>query len=96
MGDRALMEVCAALAAARQSLAAGCDVPLADLSHRLAQALAADDPQAASPALVAVLDEVMGLVGQLELERGALGSRLAALERHRQARRSYALGSAGS
>src|SRR5689334_6423463 len=96
MDDRALVEVCAALAAARQGLAAGGAVPLAGLSRRMAQALAAGDPRAVSPVLIAVLDELTGLVGQLELERAALGSRLAAFERHRQARRSYSLGAAGS
>ena len=96
MDDWALVEVCAALAAARQRLAAGREAPLADLSGRLAQALAADARRVAPPTLIAVLDELTSLIGQLELERDALGSRLAALERHRRARRSYSLGSAGS
>lgn len=96
MDDRALVEVCAALAAARRRLAAGRDAPLADLSRRLTDILAADARSATPPALIAALDELAGLVGQLELEQAALGSRLATLGHHRRARRSYALGSSGA
>jgi hypothetical protein len=96
MDDRALIEVCAALAEARRRVAAGRDAQLARLSSRLADLVVTEAPQTASPALIALLDELMGLVGQLELERAAVGARLAAFERHRRARRSYIAGSSGS
>ncbi|MGE3294300.1 MAG: hypothetical protein AB7I59_10375 [Geminicoccaceae bacterium] len=95
MGDRALVEVCAALAEARRRIAAGHDAQLAHLSSQLAE-VAAEATRAAPSTLIALLDELMGFVGQLELERAEAGARLAAFERHRRARRSYGAGSAGS
>lgn len=95
MDDRALAEVCAALAEARRRIAAGHDAPLARLPGRLASLVVAG-PRADSAALIALLDELMGLVGQLELERAAIGARLTALERHRRAGRHYTAGAVGA
>lgn len=43
-------------------------------------------------ALMVLLDEIGGLVGQLELERESARARIVALDRHRQAQLSYAMG----
>ena len=92
MGAR-LLDLCAATAELRRRLAATGPRIDAALHARLA-ALVAGLPEAAAgardrAALMALLDELAGLVGQLELEREAARSRIAALERHRQAQRSY-------
>lgn len=94
MDDQGLVEVCAALSEVRRSIAAGRSAPLASLPALLAAALR-PQAQGAMPApLVAVLDELMGLIGQLELERADALARLEAFERHRRAQRSYSAGQA--
>lgn len=89
MDDRGLVEVCAALSEARRSIAAGRTAPLAVLPALLAAGLRRHAPDTMLDALVPVLDELMGLIGQLELERADALARLDAFERHRRARRSY-------
>ena len=92
MGAR-LLDLCAATGELRRRLAATGPRVDAALRARLA-ALVAGLPEAAAgardhAALMALLDELAGLVGQLELESEAARARIAALERHRQAQRSY-------
>lgn len=90
--DPGLPGLCAELAAARRRIAAGGEAALAGLAARLTAALATDRPDRASPAAVALLDEIAGLIGELEQERAAASARLAALARHRRAGRSYTSG----
>ncbi|MFO1048926.1 MAG: hypothetical protein U1E52_13620 [Geminicoccaceae bacterium] len=94
MDDRGLLEICAALSEARRSIAAGRSAPLAALPALLAASLRRHAPTTLLNALVPVLDELMGLIGQLELERADALARLEAFERHRRARRSYSAGRA--
>ena len=90
--DRGLGAICAALAQARRNIADGRDVPLAPLRERLAAILTEPPDRHEDAGLLTLLDEVAGLVGQLELEREDARARLAAFERHRLARQSYELG----
>jgi len=90
--DRGLGAICAALAQARRNIADGRDVPLAPLRERLAAILTEPSHRHEDAAMLALLDELAGLVGQLELEREDARSRLAAFERHRCAQQSYGRG----
>ena len=90
--DRGLGPICATLAQARRNIADGRDVPLAPLRERLAAILTESPDRHEDAGLLTLLDEVAGLVGQLELEREDARARLAAFERHRLARQSYELG----
>ena len=90
--DRELGAICAALAQARRNIADRRDAPLAPLRERLAEILTQPHNRHEDAGLLSLLDEVAGLVGQLELEREDARARLAAFERHRLARQSYALG----
>jgi hypothetical protein len=90
--DRGLGAICAALAQARRNIADGRDVPLAPLRERLAAILTEPPDLHEDAGLLTLLDDVAGLVGQLELEREDARARLAAFERHRLARQSYELG----
>ena len=90
--DRGLGAICAALAQARRNIADGRDVPLTPLRERLAALLTEPSHRHEDVAMLALLDELAGLVGQLELEREDARARLAAFERHRLARQSYELG----
>jgi hypothetical protein len=91
-----LSELCVATAAARRRLAAANAAgahELPALLHSVADALTLAQPAEDDHAsLLALLDELGGLVDQLELERKAVRARLAALDRHGRARRSYARG----
>ena len=96
---RRLRELCATTADARRRLAAAAAVRphgLGDLQLRLAaivQGLSQPEIDRRDRAsLMALLDEIGGLVGQLELEREAARARIAALDRHRQAQLCYAKG----
>lgn len=53
---------------------------------------AGERDSAAFGALIALMDELAGLVGQLELERDALGQRIRAWAHHRRAQSTYAAG----
>jgi hypothetical protein len=91
-----LVELCATAAEARRRLAAAAPHGPGDLQARLGAILAglgaAQIDARDRAALLALLDEIGGLVGQLELEREAARARLVALDRHRQAQSSYAKG----
>ena len=89
---RGLGAICAELAQARRNIADGRDVPLASLRERLAALLTEPSDRRESAGLLALLHELAGLVGQLELEREDARSRLAAVERHRLAHQCYRLG----
>lgn len=94
---RRLRDLCAATADARRRLAAAAPHGLGDLQMRLAAILHGlsqpeiDRRDRAS--LMVLIDEIAGLVGQLEVEREAVRARIAALDRHRQAQLCYANGS---
>lgn len=92
MGAR-LLDLCASTAELRRRLAAMGPRVDDSLRARLAALVAGLSDAAAGDrdrdALMALLDELAGLVGQLELEREAARARIAALERHRLAQRSY-------
>ena len=94
---RRLRELCASTADARRRLAAAAPHGLGDLQVRLAAILHGlsqpeiDRRDRAS--LMVLMDEIGGLVGQLEVEREAARARIAALDRHRQAQFCYAKGS---
>lgn len=98
MGER-LRELCASTAELRRQLAAAGPQADATLRARLTALLARLPAAAADPrdqaGFMALLDELAGLVGQLELEREAARARSVALERHRQAQLSYARGRQG-
>ena len=93
-GDLAtpLLEACIAAAEARRRLASGDTIDLDRLQARLgdlrgpAAGNAADGRHAA---LLALLDELGGLVGQLEVELEAARARLMAADRHRRAEITY-------
>ena len=86
-----------ATADARRRLAAAAPHGLGDLQVLLAAILHGlsqpeiDRRDRAS--LMVLMDEIGGLVGQLEVEREAARARIAALDRHRQAQLCYAKGS---
>ena len=92
LNDPGLPGLCAELAAARRRIVAGGEAALAGLAARLTAVLAAGRAERASPAAVALLDEIAGLIGELEQEHAAARARLAALARHRRAGRSYTAG----
>jgi hypothetical protein len=90
--NRGLGPICATLAQARRNIADGRDVPLTPLRERLAAILTEPSHRQEDAAMLALLDELAGLVGQLEFEREDARSRLAAFERHRCAQQSYGRG----
>src|SRR5262245_10991898 len=88
-----LRELCAVTADLRRRIAAAAPGVPGDLQARLA-AIVAGLPEAEIDArdrapLLALLDEIGGLVGRLELEREAVRARIKALDRHRLAQLSY-------
>jgi hypothetical protein len=91
-----LRELCATTADARRQLAASAPHGPGDLQSRLvaiAHGLSgAEINRRDRASLMVFLDEIGGLVGQLELEREAARARIVALDRHRQAQLSYAKG----
>ncbi len=95
MGER-LRDLCASTAELRRRLAATAPQTDANLRARLHALVGGLPPlgtvQADRAALMALLDELAGLVGQLELEREAARARIVALDRHRQAQHSYGRG----
>ncbi|MFL5338025.1 MAG: hypothetical protein ACJ8H8_33865 [Geminicoccaceae bacterium] len=88
-----LLGACVATAEARRQLAAGGMIALDRLQARLAavpvQVARGGDAPCADAALVALLDELGGLVGQLEAELEAARARLIAADRHRHAEQTY-------
>ena len=98
---RRLRELCATTADARRRLAAAAAAAaphgLGDLQVRLTAILhCLSQPEIDwrdRASLMVLMDEIGGLVGQLEVEREAARARIAALDRHRQAQLCYAKGS---
>ena len=94
---RRLRELCATTADARRRLAAAAPHGLGDLQLRLAAIVhGLSQPEIDwrdRASLMVLMDEIGGLVGQLEVEREAARVRIAALDRHRQAQFCYAKGS---
>ena len=94
---RRLRELCATTADARRRLAAAAPHGLGDLQLRLAAIVhGLSQPEIDwrdRASLMVLMDEIGGLVGQLEVEREAARARIAALDRHRQAQLCYAKGS---
>lgn len=92
--DGRLAELCASTADARRRLATVAPQVPGDLHARLAAIVAELTQAQVGPgdrdSLLGLLDEIGGLVGQLELEREAIRARILALDRHRQAQLSYA------
>lgn len=91
-----LLSLSTALAAIRRRLAQG-SAPEHDALDGLAASLrslpsAGGRDSAAADATTAVMDEIAGLVGQLEIERDALGQRIRAWRQHRRAQSSYGAG----
>jgi hypothetical protein len=88
-----LLGACVAAAEARRLLAAGGAVALDRLQARLAAVhlpgARGGSVPSAEAALVALLDELGGLVGQLEIELEAARARLVAADRHRRAKLTY-------
>ena len=86
-------ELCAATADIRRRIAAGVPESLASLQTRLGSILErlshVDLASRSRAPLLALLDEVSGLVGQLELERAEARARVAAFDHHRRAERRY-------
>lgn len=91
-----LQSLSMALAGIRRRLASGTP-PEHSALDRLAVSLpplqSTDERDLAiSSALIALMDEIAGLVGQLELERDALRQRIRAWGQHRRAHATYAAG----
>ena len=93
-GDLAtpLLEACIAAAEARRRLALGDTVDLGRLQTRLSDirgSVAGKTADGRHAGLLALLDELGGLVGQLEVELEAARARLVAADRHRRAEITY-------
>ena len=89
---RPLLEACIAAAEARRRLASGDTIDLARLQARLGDIRGPVAGNAAADrhaALLALLDELGELVGQLEVELEAARARLVAADRHRRAEITY-------
>lgn len=85
-----------AVAGIRQRLASGAAPDSAALEQLLGAMRPLPTPRAGGgaaieSALIALLDEICGLVGQLEAERGAIAASVQALGRHRQAKVAYGI-----
>ena len=90
-GDLAtpLLEACIAAAEARRRLASGDTIDLDRLQARLGDLRGPAAGDGRQAALLALLDELGGLVGQLEVELEAARARLMAADRHRRAEITY-------
>ena len=90
-GDLAtpLLEACIAAAEARRRLASGHTIDLDRLQARLGDLRGPAAGDGRQAALLALLDELGGLVGQLEAELEAARARLVAADRHRRAEITY-------
>jgi hypothetical protein len=85
--------LCAAVADLRRELASGIGSDRERIDTRLA-AIGGNPARqefgsAKAVTVLALLDELDGLTGQLELECAAMRARIATLDRHRQARATY-------
>ena len=93
--DVRLRALGAAIAGIRQRLASG-TAPERATFEQLLSAMrplpmpSAGDGTAVESALIALLDEICGLVGQLEAERGAIAASVRAVG-HRQAKAAYGI-----
>ena len=85
-----LVELGAALADARQRLGADPTHSVMPVLGRVAAALDGEAlPDGDAAAVLVVLDELTGMIDQIERTRASLEAELDALARHRTARRSY-------
>lgn len=88
-----LLEACVAAAEARRQLTSEGTVILDRLQARLgaiqAHAVTDNDAGPGAAALLSLLDELGGLVGQLEVELEAARAHLVAADRHRRAEITY-------
>ena len=94
--DVRLRALGAAIAGIRQRLASGTAPERATLEQLLSAMRPLPMPSAGGgtaveSALIALLDEICGLVGQLEAERGAIAASVRAVGRHRQAKAAYGI-----
>ena len=83
------LEACIAAAEARRRLASGDTIDLDRLQARLGDLRGPAAGDGRQAALLALLDELGGLVGQLEAELEAARARLVAADRHRRAEITY-------
>lgn len=95
LSGRVLAEALAEAGRARRAVQAGLDIDLDQLTSsidRLEQTLGdqlAEPGAVAAPALIALLDEIGGLVREIETARAAVGTRLLNDRRHRRAGQAY-------